>query len=217
MYVAYPASKRFFSNSFRYKKYASYQEYHANIMGTTSLKLEEKIFTLYSSGSTVLSKSIFSKMMLPIVFGSVLVFLAFYFLTDSMSPKKSDIKPIKTLDNNISKTNINARPDYQNINNEKPPKKDNTKFFAVDCFTNTCTFKKISMTFSKKSMFTLIDHFKCKVIINDVTDINYYTYVLECDSKLNNVLTLFNNQKFGVKRNETKTNNSSLANSMFNR
>ena len=196
MYVAYPASKRFFSKSFRYKKYASYQEYHGNIMGNISLKLTQKIFVLYSSGSNVISKSVFSNLLMPIVLLSSAVFVGFFLFTSSMT---SD-EPIKNkrLDHNIS--NIDENINSSRVAHKLEPKEvTNTSFFVVDCFTNTCTFKQIDMTFTKKSMFEIIDKFTCKVIINNVTDVNYYTYILECDKKLNQVLKLFNKKQFGEK------------------
>ncbi len=210
MYVAYPASKRFFSKSFRYRKYASYQEYHANIMGTTSLKLTEKIFSLYSSGSNVISKSIFSKLLLPIILLSVGVFVAFFLITSSM--EKDEPLPNKRLDNNISKKDNNPTNKRVSYKEEKPKQVSNTSFFVVDCFTSTCNFKQVDMTFTKKSMFEIIDQFKCKVIINNVTDVNYYTYILECDNKLNQVLKLFNKKQFGEKHEKDNRSTGSTSN-----
>ena len=213
MYVAFPASKRFFSKSFRYKKYASYQEYHANIMGNTSLKLTEKIFSLYSSGSNVLSKSIFSKLMLPIALISIFSFTVFYFLTSSL--KEDEIEPNKRLDNNVSI--IDKRVKNNSVVHENESKENiDTSFFVVDCFTNTCTFKQVDMTFTKKSMFEIIDRFTCKVVVNNVTDVNYYTYILECDNKLNEVLKLFNKKQFGVKHEKNNRSTGSASN-IFNR
>ena len=215
MYVAYPASKRFFSKSFRYKKYASYQEYHANIMGNTSLKLTEKIFTLYSSGSNVISKSILSKLLLPIFVGIIFVIVAFYLITNSLS-QDEQLQSNRILDNNIS--NIDNKINNRRIAHQEIKTKEikSSSFFVVDCFTNNCTFKHIDMTFTKKSMFEIIDRFSCKVIINDVTDVNYYTYILECDNRLNEVLKIFNKKQFGVK-NEKNNRSTGSFNNMFSR
>jgi zona occludens toxin len=203
MYMAYPASKRFFSKSFRYKKYASYQEYHANIMGNESLKLSEHVFSLYSSGSNVLSKSILSKLFLPIIILSFATFVAFFLLTDSMQEDKPVVN--KRLDSNTSISNQpqNKRVHYEE--DEVQSKKTlESSYFVVDCFTTTCTFKQVDMTFTKKSMFEIIDKFKCTVLVNNVTDVNYYTYILECDKKLVQVLRLFNKKQFGVKNEKNK-------------
>ena len=217
MYIAYPASKRFFSKSFRYKIYASYQEYHANIMGTTSLKLEEKIFTLYSSGSNVISKSSLGNMLKPIIILIALAGFGFYYLMQSFTPD-GPVNPrpsFSSIDNNST---TNRTPTNQPIINDDEPivKKNQTSFFAVDCFINTCTFKKVDMTFTKKSMFEIIDKFKCNVVVNNITDVNYYTYILECDSKLKEVLNLFNKKQFGGKHEKANTNTTGI-NSMFGR
>lgn len=211
MYVAYPASKRFFSKSFRYKKYASYQEYHANIMGNTSLKLTEKIFSLYSSGSNVVGKSILSNMLLPIFIVILISFFAFYLLQDSMIQDIPEPKQKNNIDNNVSIHAPGKNKHNKVVYEDDEVSKNKKSFYVVDCFTTTCTFKKVDMTFTKKSMFEIIDQFKCNVITNNVTDLNYYTYILECDSKLNEILTLFNNKKFGV-QNEKNSNTASSSN-----
>jgi hypothetical protein len=215
MYVAYPASKRFFSKSFRYKKYASYQEYHTNIMGNISLKLTEKIFSLYSSGSNVISKSILSNLLMPIVFLSSAVFVGFFLFTSSMS-KDEPVQSNSRLDNNISSIDnkiINRRVAHQEL---KSKEITTTSFFVVDCFINTCTFKQIDMTFTKKSMFEIIDKFKCNVVVNNVVDVNYYTYILECDNKLKQVLKLFNKKQFGEKY-EKDNHSTGPASNIFSR
>ena len=68
MYKALSGAKRFLSTRFRYKKYASYQEYSQNIIETTSLSLNEKVFQLYNSGSNNVTNSVLKKMLFPVIF-----------------------------------------------------------------------------------------------------------------------------------------------------
>ena len=187
MYKALPGSKRFFSNVFRYKKYASYQEYNANFINTVSLKLKSDVFTLYNSGSTKLTKSILHKLLLPVLALSLFIFLFYHFFVKPRFEKKDVVKHSKiikqNLDNNVSVPK-NVVNDDNFIHN---PRK---KFYMISCFKDNCSFASNSFNFDKSSMFAIFDRFKCKVIINRTYTKYYHSYIVDCYSDLDNFLDI---------------------------
>jgi len=187
MYVAYPASKRLFSKVFRYKKYASYQEYHSNIVGTTSLKLEKHVFDLYSSGSNVIGQSVVKKMIFPIVLVVILAFSLFYYLSSKFESNPKSIKR----DSNISKSVTMHHQNDVTHQDILSPDLSSTKLYKVDCFSDSCIFYNSSSSFKKTTLLKLIDKYKCKIIINNITDVNYQTYFLSCDPKIQDFLNFF--------------------------
>lgn len=203
MYKALPGSKRFFSNVFRYKKYASYQEYNANFINTISLKLKSDVFTLYNSGSNKLTKSILHKLLFPVLFLSLFTFLFYHYFISARFESKN-IKSVSTivkrnLDNNISSPSSHFVDDNNFIHNP------NKKFYMISCFKNGCSFALSSFSFDRPSMFSIFDKFKCKIIINRTFTSSYHTYIVSCFSLLDDFLKV---TKKDI-RNE-KVNNSSF-------
>lgn len=188
MYKALSGAKRFFSTRFRYRKYASYQEYAQNIIETTSLSLNPKVSELYNSGSNVVSKTVLGKMIMPVILLSVAVFLFYkFFISDKYEQTPSPVtqqeqNPTVTLQQqNTPQIVVNA----DDSDNEKNP------FYAVRCFNKTCNFKGLDYSFDQTTMYKFINAFKCKVIIPDNTDPLFTMYVLRCDKDLQKVLDLY--------------------------
>lgn len=202
MYIAYPASKRIFSKAFRYRKYASYQEYHGNIMGNISFALKKKVFQLYSSGSNTIGKSYFSKMALPIVVILSLSILAYLYLSDSItSPAKT--KPISTHKNVAidSNTSVAVNDDIP-ISDKLAP---NSPFYIVSCYSDSCVFRHTDTSFPKSVSLKIIDQFKCKVIFTDALSPNFVIYTIRCNSNFKNFLKLY---KSSSELNHAKTTSS---------
>jgi len=210
MYVAYPSSKRLFSTRFRYKKYASYQEYHSNIMGTESLKLSSSVFSLYSSGSNKLGKTNVKSLFLPILILIFIVSISFYFLINQFSSHKSTVKsPVKNNnDINISrKVSINKKPILNNSFSDP----DNNLFY-VSCFSDSCVFKHSNTSFDSHNLFKIINIFKCKIIFDDNIALNYKTYVLSCNTGFNKFLQLFKNSSSESKIEKNNPNSANPVN-----
>lgn len=188
MYVAYPASKRIFSKAFRYKKYASYQEYHGNIMGTTSFSLKKKVFELYSSGSNTIGKSYFSKMAMPIVVVLSLSVLAYIYLNDSISPNKSS-ESVVSSNSSLSDSNssIPENNDVSMPDNLAP----NSPFYIVSCYSDSCVFRHTDTSFPKSVSLKIIDQFKCKIIFTDALSPNFVIYTIRCNSNFVKFLKLY--------------------------
>lgn len=188
MYKALSGAKRFFSTRFRYRKYASYQEYAQNIIETTSLSLNPKVSELYNSGSNVVSKTVLGKMIMPVVLLSVAVFLFYkFFIADKYEQTPS---PVTQQEQNPTVTPQQQNTPQKVVNaddsdNEKNP------FYAVRCFNKTCNFKGLDYSFDQTTMYKFINAFKCKVIIPDNTDPLFTMYVLRCDKDLQKVLDLY--------------------------
>ena len=214
MYVAYPASKRFFSKVFRYKKYASYQEYHANIIGTESLKLSQNIFELYSSGSNKLGKTVISKFFLPPLIIALAAFLFFDYFVSSKEEKLSSLDDANT--SNISNSVVKPDKKVRVVKSEFSNISEKHTFFIVDCFKNSCNFKGYDTSFSQDSMFKIVDYFSCKMITNNVADVNFNTYFFDCSISLADMLSKTNKSKMGGMKNEN-TNKSLISNVISSR
>ncbi|WP_458701391.1 zonular occludens toxin domain-containing protein [Sulfurospirillum sp. 1307] len=204
MYSALPSSKRLFSFSFfglnivkfRYRKYASYQEYHSNIVGTESLPFVKEVYELYNSGGTEIKKSASLKFLMPVIIVSLITFVAYKYVSARFSPPK---KPTNQISRDLNSTNsTNKTINTRRIVNDDVS--DFTKdFFVADCFTQQCKFLKYDVTFSRDTMLVFINKFKCKILVNEIISNNYSEYILECDKKFNDLLSLFDNKKNGVK------------------
>jgi len=207
MYVAYPASKRIFSKAFRYKKYASYQEYHANIMGTVSFALKKKVFQLYSSGSNVLGQSYLKKLLLPIFIILSLSVFVFLYLEHSISPDKPvKSKPISK-DVNISKL-------HNSIADSSLPVPDdstsNDPFFIVSCFSDSCIFRHTDTSFPKAVSLQIIDKFKCQTVFTDALSSNFVIYTIRCKSDFKKFLKLYKSSELNHEK--TSTINHTISN-----
>lgn len=193
MYMALPASKRFWSKRFRYRQYASYQEYAQNIIGTISVSLSDKVSGLYNSGSNVLSKSVIKKLLFPVIALTFGVFLFYkFFIADrfakpTVQPEKvqEQQQPTQTQPSPISKNQPPKEINADDTDNDKKP------FFAVTCFKKSCNFKDIDYSFDESTMYKFINAFNCKVIIPDNSQDSFSVYVLRCDKDLTLVLDLY--------------------------
>ena len=205
MYVAYPASKRIFSKAFRYKKYASYQEYHANIMGTISFTLKKKVFELYSSGSNTIGKSYFSKMALPVLIVFMLSVFAYIYLNHSLSPDKP-VNPAPT------QKHITSDPNSSKVLNDDDPLPisdelaDNSPFYFVSCYSDSCVFHHTNTSFPKAVSLKIIDKFKCKVIFTDSLSPNFVIYTIRCNSNFNEFLKLYKSSELNHEKTNTSAN-----------
>lgn len=210
MYFALSGAKRFFSTRFRYRKYASYQEYAQNLIETISISLNPKVFELYNSGATVVSKSSLSKMLMPVVIGIFVVY-GFYkfFIVDrynkTETPKQTTEQP-QTIAQPDTKE---SKPKPINMDETDPDKKP---FFAVTCFKKSCNFKDIDYTFDETTMYKFVNAFNCKVTIADNSQNAFSVYVLRCDKELNLVLNLYKKNNSQRSENETTPHASILSN-----
>ena len=205
MYVAYPASKRIFSKAFRYKKYASYQEYHANIMGTVSFTLKKKVFELYSSGSNTIGKSYFSKMALPVLIVLMLSVFAYMYLNHSLSPDKP-IKPVptqKTIKPDTNTSKVINDDDPLPISDELA---DNSPFYIVSCYSDSCVFRHTDTSFSKSVSLKIIDKFKCKIVFTDSLSPNFVIYTIRCNSNFKEFLNLYKSSELKHEKTTSRAN-----------
>ena len=188
MYIALSGAKRFWSSRFRYRKYASYQEYHSNIVGTSSLSLDKNIASLYNSGSTNITKSAAKKFLLPVFIGFFSLWLLYKFLIADRF-QQPQIQEVIPQEHNASIPEQSKKQQPKEVNLDK--KDDKNPFFAVRCFRKSCNFKGIDYSFDENTMYKFINAFNCKVIIPDNTDPLFTLYVLRCDKDLQKVIDLY--------------------------
>lgn len=190
MYKGLSGAKRFLSTRFRYKKYASYQEYNQNLIETTSLSLNAKVFQLYNSGNSNITKSALKQMLFPVFILMVFSFI-FYkvFIADRFN------KPATTSNVTQQEQNLSVTSQQQNspqkIIYEHEPDINEKPFFAVTCFRKSCNFKDIDYSFDESTMYKFINAFNCKVVVPDNSNSAFSVYVLRCDKDLNFVLSLY--------------------------
>jgi len=198
MYQALPGSKRFFSNVFRYKVFASYQEYKSNLIKTTSLKLRSNVFELYNSGSNKLTKSVMLRFLFPVLFLAFLVFLYYNFFVKEHFDKSSVSSHSKVIVSNLD-NNVSTPSRSKILNDVSYIHNPDKKFYMISCFKDNCSFQFDSFNFDRASMFKIFDRFKCKVIINRTFTTSYHTYVVDCFSDLDKFLNItkrsVNNEK----------------------
>ncbi|BCD60038.1 MULTISPECIES: zonular occludens toxin domain-containing protein [unclassified Nitratiruptor] len=199
MYKGLPSSKRFFSNVFRYEVYASYQEYKSNRIEIISLKAKKEIFDLYNSGSVQKGKSVLHKFLLPILLLSVLS----YFVFDYFVQK----------DTVVNNDPVNQELPVKSDNEIKSPIKTDDKersLFSISCIDYDCSFKDTNSYFSLDSILKLFEKFNCKEFLTDYGVPPKRTYIVECDSKMQNLIDLLiTKQEFP---NETDNNRPLLPN-----
>lgn len=212
MYYALSGAKRFFSTRFRYRKYASYQEYAQNLIETISISLDPKVFELYNSGATVVSKSVVSKFLLPVVLGAIFVYGFFQIFIADRYAKKETPKQTITSDLNQSTTPTDTQKTKQIEVNADDSDPDKKPFFAVNCFKKSCNFKDIDYTFDETTMYKFINAFNCKVTIADNSQTAFSVYVLRCDKDLNLVLNLYKKNNPQRSENENAPRASLLSN-----
>lgn len=207
MYIALPSSKRLFSHNilgfnlvkFRYRKYASYQEYSSNIVGTESLSFKKDVYSLYNSGGTEITKSASGKFLLPVVVMLIITIIGYKMLSSRFDPAPVP-QPVQE-----------SRPDMQKlplVDRESFSNDSQKDFYIVDCFSNNCTFKDTLTSFDKSTMMIFVSKFSCEIIVNQIIDKNFNAYILECDTKLSKLLQNYKSNQ-GEQRHE-KTNTSSL-------
>lgn len=189
MYIALSGAKRLWSSRFRYRQYASYQEYHSNIVGTSSLSLDKNIAALYNSGSNNITKSAAKKFLLPVIIGFFALWLLYkFFIADRFHPQP-DKQNVTQQELNSTVTDQPKKQLPKEINADK--KDDKNPFFAVRCFRKSCNFKGIDYSFDENTMYKFINAFNCKVLIPDNTDPLFTMYILRCDKDLQKVIDLY--------------------------
>ena len=187
MYIALSGAKRLWGSRFRYKQYASYQEYNSNMVGISSLSLDKNIASLYNSGSQTITSSALKKMLFPIFAGFVVLFLFYKFVIADRYHKNEAPPPTLTTEQPKEKSIVS---DEKNIvateDTDKP-------FFAVNCFKKSCNFKGLDYSFDDNVMFKFVNSFNCKIIIADNHVPLFTVYIMRCDKDLNKVLDLYKN------------------------
>lgn len=210
MYFALSGAKRFFSTRFRYRKYASYQEYAQNLIETISISLNPKVFELYNSGATVVSKSVLSKLLMPVFIGIIVVY-GFYkfFIADRYNKSETPKQTTEQTQTVTQQDTKESKPKVVNTDETDPDKKP---FFAVTCFKKSCNFKDIDYTFDEATMYKFINSFNCKVTIADNSQNAFSVYILRCDKDLNLVLNLYKKNSLQRSENENAPHASLLGN-----
>lgn len=210
MYFALSGAKRFFSTRFRYRKYASYQEYAQNLIETISISLNPKVFELYNSGATVVSKSVLSKLLMPVFIGIIVVY-GFYkfFIADRYNKTET---PKQTTEQTQTVTQQDTKESKSKVVNMDETDPDKKPFFAVTCFKKSCNFKDIDYTFDEATMYKFINAFNCKVTIADNSQNAFSVYILRCDKDLNLVLNLYKKNSLQRSENENAPRASLLSN-----
>jgi zona occludens toxin len=207
MYVALPSSKRLFSFNFmglnllkfRYRKYASYQEYHANIIGTDSIPFLKEVYELYNSGGNTVGKSAVGRFTLPLIIMIIVTFIGYKFVSDRFSKKEPE--PVQ------NQEQINPQPkENKAINRDIPVINTNNTFFIADCFSNSCHFQNTNTTFKKDTMMVFVNKFECKILVNEIISNNYSQYILSCSEKFSELLDKFKTKNNGVKQDEKDDN-----------
>lgn len=194
MYKALSGSKRFFSTRFRYRKYASYQEYSQNMIETTSLSLNPKVSELYNSGSNVASQTVLTKILMPVFVLMILSFLFYkFFVAERYNPKSSQPTSVET---SAPETKDTHKPDVINTDDTDTEKRP---FFSVRCFNKACNFSNIDYSFDEHTMYKFINAFNCKVIIPDNSEPLFTMYILRCDKDLQKVLSLYSKNQSSSK------------------
>lgn len=95
---AQPRSKKLFSNTLNYKKYASFSMRRSDLFATESLKIKDEVFALYTSGNKSTQKSILHKYIF-LGIGSLVVMIGvFYFLVSDYITSKEEL-PKKQIKN----------------------------------------------------------------------------------------------------------------------
>lgn len=209
MYIALSGAKRFWSSRFRYRQYASYQEYHSNIVGTSSLSLDKNIAALYSSGSNNITKSAAKKFLLPVIVGFFVLWLLFkFFISDHFNPQpdKQNVTPQEQNSTASKQQKTTAKEVNADIKDS-----DKKPFFAVRCFNKSCNFKGVDYSFDENTMYKFINAFNCKIIIPDNTDPLFTMYVLRCDKDLQKVLNLYSKTSSKAVQNEETSSNPIVA------
>lgn len=192
MYKALSGAKRFMSTRFRYRKYASYQEYAQNIIETTSLSLNPKVSELYNSGSNVVSKTVLGKMIMPVIVLAIAVFFFYkFFIADKYEQKPTPATPQTVTPPQQNTPDSPTTPQSKKVVNADDSDSDKNPFFAVRCFRKNCNFKGVDYSFDESTMYKFINAFNCKVIIPDNSDPLFTMYVLRCHKDLQKVIDLY--------------------------
>ncbi len=182
MIKALPSAKRFLSFVFRYQIYASYQEYHQNKIGTVSKRLSQKVYNLYNSGSTKLSKSVLLRMLLPILILIFAVYLGFAFFQNSL--QRSEVQQSKP-----SSIPTTEKKKSQNLDNYPSDNTIKTLLYA-ECYPDTCLFKQFDQTFTKTALFQIVSKYRCTAIVDSTDSLNIRTFILSCDPTIQDLIKL---------------------------
>ena len=212
MYKALSGAKRFMSTRFRYRKYASYQEYAQNIIETTSLSLNPKVSELYNSGSNVVSKTVLGKMIMPVIVLAIAVFFFYkFFISDKYEQKPAPATPQTVTPQQQNTPDSPTTPQSKKVVNADDSDSDKNPFFAVRCFRKNCNFKGVDYSFDESTMYKFINAFNCKVIIPDNTEPLFTMYVLRCDKDLQKVIDLYSKNSTSTSSKAVKNEDYTLA------
>lgn len=211
MYKALPGAKRFLSTRFRYRQYASYQEYSQNIVGTISISLDNNVSELYNSGANKISQSMLKKFMLPIIGGVILLALFYKFaIANRFSQPQQEAS--QTVVSEQQPTKDTPTTEQKKVVNADDSDTDKKPFYAVRCFNKSCNFKGVDYSFDENTMYKFINAFNCKVLIADNSDKLFTMYILRCDKDLSKVLDLYSKNSSSSKAvyNEETTTGSTI-------
>jgi len=191
MIVAQPPAKRFFSNGFRYFFYPSTKEYAKDIYDKKTLVLNNKIFKYYDSGNQKVSKSVFLKMIVPIIllaFFSYIIYSKFAF----NHGQKNNTLPDKNI--TMPEKNITTVSTGQVV---KPVISNNNTFLFITCYqkNDICKIKDNTFIFQKLSLFSLLKNFDCRSVYKQLS-FSKYDLVVKCSSSddLNSILKVLNDK-----------------------
>jgi len=112
-YVAQPSSKRLFGNVFVYKLYSSHQTTKNNYAGKEKLTFNKKVAECYNSGSTRKYKSLASKLIIPVIIGILIIFLAFKAFSNYVKCKHFFSCPLE------NKHSLGRRVNYKSVKNNE--------------------------------------------------------------------------------------------------
>lgn len=190
MYMAQPSGKRLFSNLFKYKVYSTSSQVNDNLINSENLKFNQKISSLYSSGSNEIYKSYATKKILFLLAFIVFSYLIYKFLEPKHEPAQSikqetrfvdlnasDSKNIKAISNDADKSDINTT-----IFN------DNKIYLRITCFPSGCKFRNYAIDLSLDSFLELLSSSNCHIFLHDKKSGNYIDYFVSCNAEFERVL-----------------------------
>jgi len=213
---AQPRSKKLFSNTLTYKKFASFAMKQTDFFGKESLKTKDEVFKLYQSGNKSSQKSILHKYILIGVIAFALVVAVFYNIVGSYI---QDVEPTTTSDTTQS-TNKNIHNVSRYKENHKTQQNQISDTFVISFLCdnkNGCIFYDNSYPLSYIHKF--INQTDSKKLYTDILylddTIHYKLYKIYVNSSKKNLQNFFidtnNNFTTNTKRSiESKTFSSPL-------
>lgn len=198
-YRTVPQRLRISKNSFKYREYSSYNMYQKDYIGTETIKADDKLFSLFVSGSHVNTTPIIYKYF--IIFALLLVSLFFLYQnfmntidptleTEQNQINQSEVKnETQRITNQIENTNSNL--EAKQINEIE------LQLFKFECYSTYCYFNSLEVPQTILKPFLLNIDTDKKYI--ELKNNRLVIYVLEDKNKFN-FLKGINDEK------ENKTN-----------